>query len=441
MFGESMNKNKPFKKYSVSQLNKNLFIAGSCLLLSGCFSPKSHSSFHEATSENGEIALFLPLSGSRSPVASQLRNAAMLAFEDENGKNIRNVKIFDTGLISPQKAAEQAIADKASIVLGPITADETQEASSKLLASGIPEVSFTSDSRQSKEGLWVAGLTARQQVSRLLEALKAENKFKVAAFLPSNDFGKSFGEALLISCQENNFPTPQIVYHDESAEQIAQNLQFLAKTEDRQKAFEVAKAASSTATLEAPPFQALLLVDTGINLRNIINYLPDSDIRPSEVQIMGPALWRAFDAKLSAISGAWYAAPSDENREAYVQKYEQKYHQKPLMITDIAYDLATVTKELQNTHKLSAKKMVKADAFKGIDGSFSFKENGRMERDLALYQILPSGGAKIMTQKDLIPATPVSPAVETVKTAVSEVQNSLAPSETPAKIETPQEAH
>ncbi|QCE33896.1 penicillin-binding protein activator [Acetobacteraceae bacterium] len=393
-----MKKNEPLiKRIVISHISKKFCIVGSCLLLSGCFANKVHSPFDKSTHGNQEIALFLPLSGNHSAVALQLKDAAMLAFEDTNSTTPPpKVRVFDTSALSPQAAAESAIADKASVVLGPITAEETRAASEKLLLAGIPEISFTSDTREEKQNLWVSGLTARQQVSRLVSALKAEGKTDVAAFLPMNDFGKSFGEALSELCQENNLPAPQIVYHDGSAEQIAQNLQLLAKTQERHEAFEKAKETSDQALLAPPPFQALLLADTGVNLRNIIHYLPDSDIQPSNVQIMGPALWRAFDAKLAEIQGAWYAALDDRNRAEYVKKYEAKYHQTPLMITDIAYDLASVSKELQAGDALSAKTLQRPNGFQGIDGNFSFKENGRMERDLVLYQILPSGGAKIV---------------------------------------------
>ena len=63
-----------------------------------------------------------------------------------------------------------------------------------------------------------------------------------------------------------------------------------------------------------PPFDVLLLADTGDNLQEIAAILPYYDVDRSAVQIIGPALWADPASGSGAVRGAWYAAPDNTTR-------------------------------------------------------------------------------------------------------------------------------
>ena len=63
-----------------------------------------------------------------------------------------------------------------------------------------------------------------------------------------------------------------------------------------------------------PPFDALLLADTGEALEEIANLLPYYDVSPSVVRIMGPALWALPSSGSGHFPGALYAAPDPAAR-------------------------------------------------------------------------------------------------------------------------------
>ena len=99
------------------------------------------------TFENQEqsfnVAMLLPLSGKASTYGKGLQNAAMMAIEDTNNQNLE-IRFYDTKS-TPTGALEafhQAVANKAKLVLGPLTADEVSAVAPSAKRESIPVISF-----------------------------------------------------------------------------------------------------------------------------------------------------------------------------------------------------------------------------------------------------------------------------------------------------------
>jgi len=72
-----------------------------------------------------------------------------------------------------------------------------------------------------------------------------------------------------------------------------------------QKAAEIAHA-----DVPPPPFDALLLAETGGRLATLANMLGRYEVTPANVRVLGPALWAVPSVRAgAALDGAWYAAP------------------------------------------------------------------------------------------------------------------------------------
>lgn len=397
------------------------FLAGSTMLaLSGCSViepnpdlslPKSPIVTRDGIPEpKARVGLILPLTGAQASIGLRLREAALLALP--SGKE-PGLDIYDeTAEGGATGAAYKALKSGDKIILGPLTSSSTEQVANVLQPAGVPELAFTSDVQQARPTVWIMGLTPEQQVKRLVSAAQSEGRKSFAAFLPDNALGHSMGNALVLVCQENGLEPPKLVYHANDETSI--NTAF-ASFMDQQTHSDAATApvASEPSAIdplggEAPPeqaekapsskvtFDALLLADTGLALGHVIDALQTRHIGAPQVRILGPMLWKSFDGKLGALKGAWYPAFDDRLRERYVQKYQAAYHTYPSPVSDYAYDSAALAGALARDNKLDKANLTRPNGFSGLNGTFWLKDDGRVERSLILYQILPGGGARMV---------------------------------------------
>ncbi|MBF0876796.1 penicillin-binding protein activator [Gluconobacter cerevisiae] len=375
-----------------------------------------------------DVGLILPLTGRNASYGTRMRDAAKLAL---SAKGSPALDVHDTnGPGGTEQAVRDALARGDAILLGPLTATETAAAAPLAINAGKPELAFTSDSTQARPGVWVMGLTPEQQVRRMVDAARATGRKSFAAFLPDNAFGHAMGDGLARACRDAGLKDPQIVFHTMDVQNIDDGLKTLSAIETRQPAAPVVTetpsgpsaidptgeaspdaAAATTGTgtpssgttpaaqpapIAPPSFDALVLADTGLELGRVITALQVDHIDSSQVQIMGPALWKAFDGKLGALHGAWYAAPDAHDRLGYVAQYRALYKQAPSPVSDFAYDAAALAGSLIRQGGVTVDALTRPDGYMGVDGLFRLRPDGHVTRALAIYQIQRGGGARIV---------------------------------------------
>lgn len=381
-----------------------------------------------------DVGLILPLTGRNAAYGLRMRDAAKLAL---SAKGSPALDVHDTNAPGgAEQAARDALSRGDAILLGPLTATETSAAAPLAVNAGKPELAFTSDSTQARPGVWVMGLTPEQQVRRMVDAARATGRRTFAAFLPDNAFGHAMGDGLARACRDVGLKEPQIVFHTMDAQNIDDGLKTLSAIETRQPAApaptptdvpagpsaidptgetaanpagsaetgatppatptETPAPAPQTVPVPPPPFDALVLADTGLELGRVITALQADHIDSSQVQIMGPALWKAFDGKLGALHGAWYAAPDAHDRMGYVAQYRALYRQAPSPVTDFAYDAAALAGSLIRQGGVTTQALTRPDGYMGVDGLFRLRPDGHVTRALAIYQIQRGGGARIV---------------------------------------------
>ena len=147
--------------------------------------------------------------------------------------------------------------------------------------------------------------------------------------------------------------------------------------------------------LPPPPFDALLLGDTGLQLQQAIVALHASWINRSQVRVMGPGLWGAFASKLGGLSGAWYADPDPSARLGFAAQYQALYHQSPKLLAGIPFDAAALARSLA-VSGYQPDALLRPDGFSGVDGVFALQPDGHVQRALAIFQVEPGGGGRIV---------------------------------------------
>ncbi|CAI3940878.1 ABC-type branched-chain amino acid transport system [Commensalibacter communis] len=451
-----MSKNiNPLQKKGISRqasIVTKLLKASVCvpvLIIAACSSDGNGSSNPVISANNNpkkQVGLLLPLSGRNGALGNNMMQAAKLALSDPSAPKL---DVFDTEQAGgAAEAARKAVAAGDGIILGPLTATNTTEVASVTTASNVPVVAYTSDVSVAGPNVWAFGVTPEQQVLTMVRAAKNEGKTKFAALLPENPMGKAMGNALIKACADLGLSQPVIVYHTASKEDITQQLKTLSNfdarvqdakmnptspaavkpsstgdSNDGNLLDELAPTETTSSTpkndaknlaLGNPPFDALLLADTGLQLQSVIDALDETQVSSTKVRIMGPGLWGAFASKLGKLQGAWYASPDPQKRATFAQQYRAKYGVAPKPLADLTYDTAALTNSLSKIGGYTSQNLMRADGFDGVDGLFVLQADGHVKRDLQIFQIQRSGGAKVISTPSV-----VKPAINSTNTTHS----------------------
>lgn len=374
------------------------------------------------------VALLAPLTGANAERGQALVTAAKLALSDPGSPAL---DVFDTASTQAgaASAAEQAIAAGAGIIIGPLTAAETAAAATPALAAGVPMLPFTNDSAQARPGVWPLGLTAPQQVRRLVASLAAQGRTRFAAVLPQSDFGNAMAAALASAVADAGLPAADIRFHSggmSAANTVMRDIsgyatrrapldaqikaaRALHTPEGRKRAAELVRQ-----PIPAAPIDALLLADFGEPLHTLTSLLSYYDIdapKPDAtgVRIFGPAQW-ATPAALgeAALNGAYYAAPDPALRAAFDAKYTAATGNPAPGLADFAYDAAAIARVLATSGEgYSPAALGRPEGFAGVNGVLALLPDGRVRRGLAVFQI-QRGGA---TLTDPAPDTLAAPGI------------------------------
>ncbi|MEA2775983.1 MAG: hypothetical protein QOF90_1389 [Acetobacteraceae bacterium] len=355
------------------------------------------------------VAILLPLTGPRADIGHVLEQAARLALQDGSGPTL---DVLDTGgtAAGAASAAQASLANRDSLMLGPLTSAETAAAAPIARSAGIPVLAFTNDASQSAPGVWTLGITAGQQVRRLVTAAQAQGKSQFAALLPDTDFGRAMATALTRATEAAGMAPPNIRMHPPGMAAITASARDLSDYANRRGPIDAkVKAARALGTADGrreaqelvrtpippPNFNVLLLADTGEQLQEIAAVLPYFDVDRSAVQIVGPALWSDPTSSSYAVSGAWYAAPDNSTRSNLERDYSAKYGSAPPPLADLAFDSAGIARMVVGPNGADMTALTQPSGFVGIDGWLILLPDGQVRRGLAVFRIERAGPAMI----------------------------------------------
>jgi len=359
------------------------------------------------------IALLLPLSGPNAAVAAAMQQAAQLA---ASAPGAPPLDIKDTGG-DPQRAAaaaREAVEAGDTMILGPLTAEETQAVAGVAGPANLPVLSFSSDPSVAAPGVWVLGVTADQQMRRLVAAARVEGRQHLAALLPDGAFGDAMQAALVDAANQAGFEPPNVQRGGGDAATADMALKSLTNFEARRGELEERVRAMRDSTDPAgrqqaavlaaqppppPPFDTLVLAANGEALRRMVAKLPEYDVIAPQVRILGPAFWASGARNLRQLNGAWYATPDPSQRNAFAATYREKYGVSPPPIADIAFDATLIGRSLAQENDTSMAALTKPDGFSGVDGAIVLLPDGHVRRALAIYQI--GGGVVSAAPSDL----------------------------------------
>jgi hypothetical protein len=143
-----------------------------------------------------------------------------------------------------------------------------------------------------------------------------------------------------------------------------------------------------------PPFNALVIAETGSGLEQLASLLPYYDIGPGPALILGPGLWAADPVGVAAagLSGALYATPDPAAAADFVSRYELQFGSTPPPLATVAFDAGAIARTATQAGGLDLTALTDPAGFAGADGVVALQPDGSVRRGLAVFRVTPGGG-------------------------------------------------
>src|SRR3954466_8368298 len=139
-----------------------------------------------------KVGLILPLSaaGNAGTVALSMKNAAEMALVEFSSPNIQ-LLIKDDGGTSggAQQAAQQALAEGAEIIIGPLFAHSVGVVGAAPRQRGVPVIAFSTDVSVATRGVYLLSFLPETDVDRIVDHAIASGKRSFAAMLSEGAYG------------------------------------------------------------------------------------------------------------------------------------------------------------------------------------------------------------------------------------------------------------
>ena len=324
--------------------------------------------------KNANIGLLLPLSapGETQNIARALQQAAELAVKEVGGGNLI---IKDSGGTpeAARIAAQAALDEGAGIILGPLLSTEVQAVSPVARARNVNVIAFSSVSSVASQGTFLMSFLPDEEVTNIVRYAAAKGYRNIAVLYPSSQYGTAIEQALGRSA-------------------LSEGSTVVGAQSYVREPNGVTQPAAKIAALLQGQGNALLLPEGGQMLRSVGQALEGNAVNPRTTKILGTGLWDDGLTRSTPIAlGGWYAGVAPELVQAFEQKYTASYGAKPPRIASLAYDAVSFAVNLQKTGDVSEVGIANPVGFQGSNGLFRFRENGLIERGLAILQMGPGG--------------------------------------------------
>jgi ABC-type branched-subunit amino acid transport system substrate-binding protein len=322
-----------------------------------------------------KVGLILPLSaaGNAGVAALSMKNAAEMALAEFQNPNLQLLIKDDAGNAQgAQAGTQQALAEGAEIILGPLFALSVPATAQLTRTRGVSVIAFSTDSSVAGRGVYLLSFLPESDVNRIIDYAASTGKRSFAALLPDNAYGN----------------VVEATFKQAVGRKGGRIVAFEKYGADRATpARTVAQALGSA--------DALLLADDGDSVVMAADALTAAGANLRNIQLLGTGLWdnpRVFASP--ALQGGLFAAPDPSGFRSFSGRYRTKFGADPVRTATLAYDAVALVAALartQGAQRFSPETLTNPSGFAGIDGLFRFRSDGTNERGLAVMRVATAG--------------------------------------------------
>ncbi|NVO56511.1 penicillin-binding protein activator [Rhodobacteraceae bacterium B1Z28] len=359
----------------VSKLAKSAIALATVAFLAACEPGGIGGGPSINTSKPVPVALLVPRSGDAA-LAQSLENAARLAMSDLQNVQI-DLRVYDTAgnAGTASAVAQQAVADGAKIIIGPVYAQAANAAGLAVLNNNVNVLSFSNNTSIAGGNVFVLGPTFENTANRLVNYAGSKGK-SGTVIVHSNDAAGQLGQAAIANALGNSrVKNAGTVGYDRSQQGVINSVPTIKATVDSTGADSIFLTATTAGAL--PLYTQLL---------------PEAGVSPATTQFIGLTRWDipSQTLELPGVQGGWFALPDPSKSQSYRQRYNATYGEAPHPISGLAYDGIAAIGALVGQGKsnaLTGAALTQNAGFQGVGGIFRLRPNGTNERGLAVATI------------------------------------------------------
>lgn len=356
---------------------------GAAIGLSACDVDLTQISAPGANAKGGEtvtVALLVPY-GSATPgdegIARSLENAARLAAADLGGSSV-NIKVYNTAGAAggAATAANQAVADGANVILGPLRSDAANAAAVAVNDNNLNVLSFSNNTSIAGGNLFVLGNTFDNIAARLLGYAGSQGRSRVVVVYPNTPVGQIARSAIVRASAGTSVSVVGDGSFDFSQEGVVAAVPQIADT---------IKSSGATAVM--------LTSDSTGALPILAQLLPEQGVSPDVTKYLGLTRWDIPQQTLSlpGLQGGWFALPDPSANAQFKARYRAAHGQDPHPLAALAYDGVAAVGSLAAKRKaMTSGNLTQSSGFAGANGVFRLRPNGTIQRALAVAQVTNS---------------------------------------------------
>lgn len=354
------------------------------LFLSACVAPPMGGLSVGGLSIDGskkvQVAVLLPTNAADPRVrelAISAEQAARMAMDDLAGSVTMEIRIYDTAGLETQAAemAVLAVEEGAQVIVGPLFAGAANAAGLAVANSGVSVLSLSNNVDIAGGNVYVLGHTYQNTADRLVAYAQGQGKSQALIVHANNVSGQAGSDAIEQALSDQGSVAAGIENYEFTQQDLVEAMSQIAERNE---------------LIEADVVFLTADYDGGLPL--IAQLLPEAGIDPELVQYVGLSQWDVLPSAfhLPGIQGGWFAMPSPTRAEQFRDRFQSVYGNAPHPLAAIAYDgVAAVGASVAtgNRDALNSKGLTLTGGFQGAAGIFRLRNNGTIERGLAVATI------------------------------------------------------
>lgn len=344
-------------------------------------SPTPNATNNPAAAANGSqtlVALLVPESDRRGQVralADGLAKAASLAAGDFNNPRLV-LRKYDTGG-DPRKAADaakKALADGATLIIGPLFAGSAAAVRPIAQAKGVSTIAFTTDTSVLGGGLYSIGFLPQTEIDRIVSYAGSKGRGNIAVFAPDSPYGN------VITTEARAV-----------ARRTGANIVKVQPFKDDFRSMDITATDFAEYYQGASKVDALLMPTNGRTLGALAAYLAYRDVLPTDVKYMGLGLWDDPETfREATLQKGWFPGIDPALKIDFGYRYGQAYGGEPPSIAFLGYDAVAVAAALLEnggSDPFNRQAILTPSGFSGMSGLFRFRADGRNDRALSILEV------------------------------------------------------
>jgi len=323
-----------------------------------------------------KVALILPMTGAGqgAVVAQSMRNAAELALDEFQGSGLTLLVKDDNGTPEgAQSAAQQALAEGAELIIGPLFAGSVQAVGQVARQRGKPVIGFSTDASVASQGVYLLSFLVQEEVDRIVSFAAAQGRRSIAALIPETTYGRVAEARLQQAAAQQGIRIVALEHYPPGQPQGA-----------------VQRMAGAIGG-PSPQTDALFIPDNGDGLPTVAQALQVAGYDPLRVKPLGTGVWdEPRVVALPILQGGWFAAPDKRGFAAFAERYRARFNVDPIRLASLSYDavtLAAALARMEGAQAFTDAMLTNPAGFAGADGVFRFNPDGTNDRALTVQEI------------------------------------------------------